>query len=142
MKLYVVAAIAAILDNADADQTGSVSTASSLSVQHMYYNIASSSSSMTIKENVMPLDIEILASEIDGIEPIQYTLIKDANETQRLHIGFIAEDMPERIQTFNDDKVVGINTMGLLTMMYAKIMSQDALIKAQDARITALEDTG
>ena len=84
-------------------------------------------SSREIKDDILALSREEALQTLDGLQPVAYRL--KADETQQLHLGFIAEDAPLLIQSHDKKGVVHDNIVAVLT----------AVVKEQQEAINALK---
>lgn len=71
------------------------------------------SSSRELKENIVDFSAEDAAEIMEGLTPVSYILKND--EDKRLHIGFIAEDVPEPVASFDRKAISNDNIVAVLT---------------------------
>lgn len=86
------------------------------------------SSSRELKENVALFPTEHAVEILEGLDPVSYNLKTD--EEKRLHIGFIAEDVPEAVSSHAGKAISNDNITAVLTKV----------VKEQQRTISALQE--
>jgi flagellin-like hook-associated protein FlgL len=86
------------------------------------------SSSRELKENVALFPTEDAVEILEGLDPVSYNLKTD--EEKRLHIGFIAEDVPEAVSSHAGKAISNDNITAVLTKV----------VKEQQRTISALQE--
>lgn len=93
-------------------------------------------SSQELKANVSPLAHEEAVDLLEGFRPVTYHYRDD--ETRQIHIGFIAEEVPQVIAT-TDQK--GFRPTDLLAVLTAVVQEQQQLITQLRRQVAALAST-
>lgn len=94
-----------------------------------YGGSISQASSREIKENIVPLEPEEARAILDGLDPVCYNLRED--EHGKPYLGFIAEDVPDKIATSDRKAITNSHIIAVLTRM----------VKEQQAAIERLAST-
>jgi Chaperone of endosialidase len=94
----------------------------------LYAVSMSKSSSRELKENVALFPAKDAVEILEGLDPVSYNLKTD--EEKRLHIGFIAEDVPEAVSSHAGKAISNDNITAVLTKV----------VKEQQRTISALQE--
>ena len=103
-------------------------------------------SSRESKENIKDLSLEEAQAALDKLNPVHFKYKSDAER----QLGFIAEDVPDLVATSSRKSVVPMDFVAVLTKVVQDhehrerelrktIRSQQSLLEALSARLTALE---
>lgn len=92
-------------------------------------------SSREIKDDIVALSREEALQTLDRLQPVSYRL--KADDTQQLHLGFIAEDTPLLIQSYDKKGVVHDNIVAVLT---AVVKEQQAAINSLNTRMNQMTE--
>ena len=124
---------AIIIDPSDVDNTSSCD--GSVSVRKLYYDYLVSSSSRRWKEVTGDARIDVLARTFDNIKLRLFRRRRETGELEREEVGIVAEELPDEdflVQKNEKGEVEGIDLMGLISVIIAKI-------KKLDERISIIE---
>ena len=91
------------------------------------------SSSREVKEEITSLSRDEAFSTFEGLRPVTFRYKAD---NQDLHVGFIAEDVPELVSVPTLD---GVPPVDLITVLTSVVQQQQERIKALEERLEALE---
>jgi len=92
-------------------------------------------SSRELKENIAALSSQEAITTFDELNPVKFTYKADAQKD--LHIGFIAEDVPELVAT-PDRK--GISPMDVVAVLTKVVQEQQKTIAELQNRVKSLEE--
>jgi len=91
-------------------------------------------SSRELKENIAALSTQEATAAFENLNPVKFTYKADAQ--QDLHVGFIAEEVPELLAT-PDRK--GINPMDVIAVLTKVVQEQQKTIADLQSRVKSLE---
>ncbi|MGB3773670.1 MAG: tail fiber domain-containing protein, partial [Leeuwenhoekiella sp.] len=112
---------------------------STLRWRTLYYTNASVTSDRRLKKNILPLEKSL--DVIKKLEGFQYNFKKD---DERLHFGFMAQDLqkilPNLVFVGDDkDKTLGLNYTELIPILVNAIKEQQQIIENQSSKLDDLE---
>ncbi|MBI5555090.1 MAG: tail fiber domain-containing protein, partial [Elusimicrobia bacterium] len=90
--------------------------------------------SRTLKENINELSLAEAIQTLKGLSPVTFNY--KAEKVKDLHLGFIAEDVPELVAT-PDRK--GVDPMDIVAVVTKVVQEQQKVIQEQNERIMKLE---
>jgi hypothetical protein len=90
-------------------------------------------SSRTFKEQITPLALSDAEAAFAALQPVRYVYKADPTD---VHVGFIAEDVPDLVAT-PDRK--GLSPMDIVAVLTRIVSDQEERLKAQEARLAELE---
>ena len=90
-------------------------------------------SSISLKENIRPLDGAEAAAALSALNPVQYNYksVKDED-----HLGFIAEEVPDLVATRNRK---GMSPMDVAALLTRVVQDQESMIRQLEEQVKALE---
>jgi hypothetical protein len=92
-------------------------------------------SSREYKENIADLTVQEAFKTLYGLNPTKFNYKAEKNKD--LHVGFIAEEVPELVAT-SDRK--GVDPMDIVAVLTKVVQKQQKTIEALENRVTALEE--
>jgi hypothetical protein len=92
-------------------------------------------SSKEYKENFADLSLQEAIAALENMNPVKFTYKADAQKD--LHVGFIAEDVPELVAT-SDRK--GISPMDVVAVLTKVMQEQQKTIAELQSRVKSLEE--
>jgi hypothetical protein len=99
-------------------------------------------SSIELKDNITELSQQEVYEILKGLNPVKYTYKADAEE--RLHLGFIAENVPDVLTSPDKTAVQPLNILAVLTKavkdQQAAIATLTNIVREQQKQIAALTD--
>jgi hypothetical protein len=101
----------------------------------LYYGSFNKASSRTLKENVKDLSGEKASEMLETLAPLQFNLIGD--QAQRVHLGFIAEDVPALIATPDRKAVTTDHIVAVLTRV---VQDQQRTLSSLAQKMRAWEE--
>jgi hypothetical protein len=90
-------------------------------------------SSITLKQDIAPLNAETAAAALRDLNPVTYAYKADASEK---YAGFIAEEVPELV-AMNDRK--SLSPMDIVAVLTKVVQEQQKDISFLKAKLSALE---
>ncbi len=90
-------------------------------------------SSRDFKSDIIPLDIQDASAALEGLSPVTY---KYNNDLSDVHVGFIAEEVPDLVA---EPGRRGLNAMDITAVLTRVVQEQQQAIKSMSARISELE---
>jgi len=91
-------------------------------------------SSRELKKDIQEVSAEEALQTVENLKPVSF-VYKEGN--QEMHVGFIAEDVPEMVAT-SDRK--GLESMDIAAVLTKVVQEQQRLLKEQQKTMQQLQD--
>ena len=108
---------------------GNISATGNIKGKNITCNVVKCNSSRTLKEDIVSLSKQDAVSTLMDLDPVSFYYKSD--EQKDLHIGFIAEDVPDLVAT-SDRK--GLSSMDIVAVLTKVVQQQQKKIEELEAR--------
>lgn len=91
-------------------------------------------SSRALKENIQALSVEEAIASVEDLKPVKFNYKAERNG--EVHLGFIAEDVPDLVATSDRQ---GVDPMDIVALLTKVVQEQQRAIRKLEEKIVALE---